>query len=64
MTITSEVPQESILGRLLLLLYINDIQNCSSLISTILFADDTIICIPLNVLKHWMNYSVRIGQYF
>ena len=71
MVIRSGVPQGSILGPILYLLYINDTEQCSKLLSFILFADDTNIfysnsCLkPLNVILQteinkvtkWLNVN-------
>ena len=46
-TITSDVPQGSILGPLLFLLYVKDFPNCLNHFSTIMFADDTSIFVFL-----------------
>ena len=71
MTIRCGVPQGSVLGPLLFLLYINDIQYCSDLISIVLFADDTnilyshtclkklneIIQVEINKISDWLNVN-------
>ena len=71
MEITSGVPQGPVLGPLLFLLYINDIQHCSELLSIILFADDTnvlysntclktlndVVQIEMNKISNWLNVN-------
>ena len=71
MNITTSVPQGSVLGPLLFLLYINDIQYCSELVSIILFADDTnilysdscleklneILQMEMNKIATWLNVN-------
>ena len=70
-TIKCEVPQGSILGPKLLILYVNDICNVSKLVKLILFADDTnmvcsandveqlenIVCCELGKLQLWFSIN-------
>ena len=47
--------QESILGQLLFIIYINDLYNVSNILQSIMFASNTNLFLPLGNIKDLFN---------
>lgn len=62
------VPQGSVLGPILFTLYINDLTNCLSKVSAVMYADDTALLFPtpsLNTAAHIINNELlKISEWF
>ena len=67
-TITCDVPQGSILGLLLFLIYVNDLNQVSNILDPIMFADDTNFFYSHHQIKtlfETVNCELKnIGQWF
>ena len=60
--ISCGIPQGSILGPLLFLLYVNDLPNGSSVLDPLLYADDTNLCYSNDDIETFFYSKYGFGK--
>ena len=61
--VTCGIPQRSILGPLLFLIYVNDFASASNLLNTIMFADDTNLFLTQRRKRSFFDSEKRVAEY-